>query len=1041
MKNLRLLVIVFITLITISNIALAAKKSRSTISVERSIRASIKELADSTSLPIKCSGIICNNNKRTITIKTNKYLSYLPIREGFIDSISTVIKDSLDSKYSEYNINILSSGENIKDLIPNYYREKTSPDNSRMAKGKDGNRQIVKNRSKVTESKSGLAGKNIALWNSHGWYYENTLDRWEWQRARCFTTVEDMWTFEFTALISDMLENAGASTLIPRERDVQTERVIVDNDNSKGSLICEEQGDGWQTARDPGFSHKYPFYVEGENRFKMGTARYITSSNKATASVIYNPKLNIQGEYAVYVTYQSSKNSAPDAHYAVTHSGGTTHFSVNQTMGGGTWIYLGTFHFNQGDSGYVTLDNSSASEGKIISADAVKFGGGYGVIARGSNRDLKRLVSLRDQKGFDLDPELYRDFTGRKPAYQLASRYYQQASGMPDTLVYSLNREPSKDSYSNRGAAAAEWAAREAAKADYKDDYQSRGEWVNYLMGAPNGPTDHEDAEGLNIPIDLTMGFHTDAGITPNDSIIGSLMIYNTSYHFDQFPNGQSRWTSRDFADITQTQVVNDLREKFEPKWTRRGLWNSAYSEAWRPKTPTILSEFMSHQNFADIYLAMDPEVKFTVARAYYKGMLKYLSSSENRPYVVQPLSIDNFRIDKVDSRKIKLSWKGVEDPLEPTATPTGYIVYTKIGENGFDNGKYTTSNNITLTVEKNRIYSYRVAAVNDGGESFKSEQLSYSISGDGSKQILIVNGFDRVAPPAAFDNGDEAGFLMNIDEGVAYNINRAYIGEQYDFRRDSEWIDDDAPGFGASYADMEDKIVLGNSFDFVYVHGEALAQKGYSFTSMSDEAFEAMSWNGNDYLAVDILMGEEKTTVSLNGKARERFSIYTPEMISAISKYLETDNPKLIISGAYIGSDIIRERQDSIGHISRYEESNARNFIENRLHFKLRTDHASKRSSINNSFELNEDFKVDIEFETEYNENRYRVESPDAIEPATKSAKTFLRYRDNSKSAGVVYRGNYGVAAIGFPLESIRDREDLSDLFDQILKYLKTNK
>jgi hypothetical protein len=79
-----------------------------------------------------------------------------------------------------------------------------------------------------------------------------------------------------------------------------------------------------------------------------------------------------------------------------------------------------------------------------------------------------------------------------KPRYQEGARYYLQYAGFPEKLVYSTTKGTS----------------------DYKDDYQSRGEWVNYLMGAPNGPTDGRNTRGLNIPIDLALAFHTDAGTT-----------------------------------------------------------------------------------------------------------------------------------------------------------------------------------------------------------------------------------------------------------------------------------------------------------------------------------------------------------------------------------------------------------------------------------------------------------------------------------------------------------------------------------------------
>ena len=45
------------------------------------------------------------------------------------------------------------------------------------------------------------------------------------------------------------------------------------------------------------------------------------------------------GYYSVSIAYKSKEKSVPDAHYTVFHAGGKTDFVVNQTMGGGTWIY------------------------------------------------------------------------------------------------------------------------------------------------------------------------------------------------------------------------------------------------------------------------------------------------------------------------------------------------------------------------------------------------------------------------------------------------------------------------------------------------------------------------------------------------------------------------------------------------------------------------------------------------------------------------------------------------------------------------------
>ena len=90
--------------------------------------------------------------------------------------------------------------------------------------------QLVKNTDLPYKCPDGLDGRHIALWGSHGWYYNNRSDRWLWQRARLWTTVEDLFTSSYTMpYLVPMLENAGATVIQPRERDTQTAMVIIDS--------------------------------------------------------------------------------------------------------------------------------------------------------------------------------------------------------------------------------------------------------------------------------------------------------------------------------------------------------------------------------------------------------------------------------------------------------------------------------------------------------------------------------------------------------------------------------------------------------------------------------------------------------------------------------------------------------------------------------------------------------------------------------------------------------------------------------------------
>ncbi len=61
-----------------------------------------------------------------------------------------------------------------------------------------------------------LTDKTIVLYPSHGMYYHRERDEWIWQRATLWTTVEDLYSQEYVRVIKRMLENAGATVLMPR---------------------------------------------------------------------------------------------------------------------------------------------------------------------------------------------------------------------------------------------------------------------------------------------------------------------------------------------------------------------------------------------------------------------------------------------------------------------------------------------------------------------------------------------------------------------------------------------------------------------------------------------------------------------------------------------------------------------------------------------------------------------------------------------------------------------------------------------------------
>lgn len=961
-------------------------------------------------------GFSLKNNSVVVSIAEK--MSNMPFRPDNVKRIYRAVSSIVARKYSSFSIVCLIENRKIEDYIPNFYKT-GNIDESRLFAVPALAHPLVVNSSRPFDILSGMQNRHIALWQSHGWYYNQKRTRWDWQRSRVLQTVEDLYTQSYVLpYLVPMLENAGANVLLPRERDTQINEVIVDNDSKDNLSQYREQNDRkrWKKGDSIGFGNPKKFYLQGENPFTFGTYREIATLNNSdeTSRAEWMPNIPEAGRYAVYVSYKTVPNSTTDARYTVYHKGSKTEFSVNQTMNGGTWLYLGHFYFDKGRNNLnkVVLTNVSSEDGKVITADAVKFGGGMGNIAR--NPFVGDSISV--PKGSDslaVSPVLVKSKiisepeVSRRPRYTEGARYWLQWAGVPDS-IYSRTK----------------------AVNDYSDDFQSRGFWVNYLVG---GSSVSPNTKGLGVPIDLAMAFHTDAGMTNNDSIVGTLGICTVKNTVGNvvFANGVSRWASRDLTDIIQTQIVSDIRKVFAPEWIRRGLWNKSYSESRNPEVPTMLLELLSHQNFADMRYGLDPRFRFTVSRSIYKGMLRYLSSANKTDYVVQPLPVEQFSCRFTDKNKLELRWKAVVDSLEPTAIAYNYVIYTRIDDGDFDNGVAIGSTGASVSIQPGKLYSFKVTAVNKGGESFPSEILSAYRAPNEKGEVMVVNGFTRLSAPASFViDSTYAGFLNDIDAGVPYLSDISFVGKQKEFGRQKPWMDDDAPGFGGSNANYETKVIAGNTFDFPFIHGKAIKSAGYSFVSCSEKSILSGDIDLSQYKVVDLILGKQKQTFVGNAKKAPDFKTFPLALQQLIQGYCQKGG-NLLISGAYIGSDLCEP-------INALPED--RHFLENTLKLKFRTSHASVGGNVRTiSSPFSMFRKSEFSYVDQPNTEAYYVESPDAIEPAGEGSFSICLYSENNMGAAVAYSGLYKTCLFGFPFEAIQSEKDRSNLMESILSFFNS--
>lgn len=637
----------------------------------------------------------------------NDILAQITIREPLVKQWEQMICDTLSEAFKEdydgITFALYSRSMPIERFIPNAYRKNIARDEKRTAVPVKSVPLVSYTDRQIFEK--GLKGAHIALWPSHGAYYDAKDSVWQWQRPALFGYIEDLHSYEYCyRYLMPMLENAGAVVVSPRERAIQEMEVVVKDNISRPS----------------------PF------------------------SKTYQPKVPGRGVYGISVRYNASSNAANNVSYRIYHLGGISEVRVNQRMGGGMWIYLGEFDVDQ----TLKVELCATGEG-VVSSTGVRVGGGMGDIERGGS-------------------------VSGAPRWAEAARYSMQYNGVPESIYAQQSIEDKEDR-------------------DYVDDYKSRGDWVNWLRGAQH------------IPVDMALAFHTNAGI--NDSIFGSLTIHYTNKGRGVYGNGKSRFAGRDLADMLLTQIVDDIQAKYTRQWTRRSIYDKSYAEISRPDVPSAIVELFSHQNQRDVELATTPQFRFDAARSIYKGALKFLADRYNRPYVVQPLPVTDFAMS-VDTA-LHLQWRRQIDSLEPTARATHFRLYTRVGNGAFDGGVDILDSIATIAIARDSVQrSYRITAVNAGGESFSSPVLSCGfISAD--RPVVTVKNECR-----------------SLCAEVPYIHDLGYVGEQYDFDPLSQFMDNANPGFGASKSDKATVGREGETFDNTLAPGAAQLAAGNSYIS-----------------------------------------------------------------------------------------------------------------------------------------------------------------------------------------------------------------
>jgi len=788
----------------------------------------------------------------------------------------------------------------------------------------------VKNLSRPNKIENGLDGRHLSIWASHGRVYNPTQGNWRWQRVNLFGTNEDLFSQTFVIpYIIPMLENAGAVVWTPRERDWQNVEAVVDNDQKLPGY--KEQGK-WMKSSESGFAMPDDVLQDGDAPFIKGTARWSKVRRKKASSIAkYSPYLPMPGKYAVYVSYQTLQNSIPDAHYTVVHKGVKTHFTVNQTMGGSTWVYLGTFDFGCDDDNYVTVDNVSKMKG-VVTTDAVRFGGGMGNVERGGSvSGLPRCLE--------------------------GARYNAQWSGAP----YNV--------YSSR-----------QGTDDYSDDINVRPLMTNWIAG---GSMYAPEKEGKGVPLEMSLAVHSDAGYHLDRSIVGTLGICTTDFNDCRLSDGESRMISYDFVEQMLSQINKDITCKYG-RWNTRGIWDKNYAETRIPGIPAAILEMFSHENLSDMLYGHDPNFKFTLSRSVYKSVVRYIAAKHNKKAVIQPLAPHRLRVLMDSYGRAVLSWEETVDSLEPSAKPDSYIVYMASGNEDYDNGTVVRARKTTVTLEADKVYRFKVTAANSGGQSLPSEELA-CVYHPGGRQILVVNGFHRLAGPAVKYNemGMAIGFDMVEDPGVSYGKTACWTSQL--------------------------PFLAGNDFNYTTEHVRAIAtMKKFSVASCSSECIGMGDVTLSKYRLLDLILGNQRN----DGYSLKRAPSISPIMRSELRYF----GGALLVSGSYVGSDNQAPADSTF------------------LAEALYTDYVCKYKDQSDSAQVVTGMGVDFDVYRALNEDHYASTSSDVLQPLGNAFPAML-YADGSTAAIACKERRSFV--MGFPLECIRTEEQRGLCMRSVLKFL----
>ncbi|MCA2977120.1 MAG: N-acetylmuramoyl-L-alanine amidase, partial [Myxococcaceae bacterium] len=537
-----------------------------------------------------------------------------------------------------------------------------------------------------------LSGKSVYLSAGHGFTWTNIAGTFFWrtQRGNTNEVVEDLVSTETVhQWLVPMLQNAGARVFTVRESDPNPDLVLVDD----GEAGYAETGPAtaFSTSSLMGWGRPTLPMAGDVNPFSAGTNRLMTAAPTATASATWTAQLPRDGFYEVSLAYTAFSARVTDAHFLVRHAGGETSFRVNQQRHGGTWVTLGTFFFRAGGAAQVVARNDSTDARPVanLSLDAVKFGGGVGLVDRGGG-------------------------SSGRPRFEESARYQAQWAGAPESVYAPLGN---------------------GASSDRNNDISARPRFAAWVREA--GEPAVYVAWHTNAANSMARGTQT--------YVYGTDSVGNCSLATEYA--GVSG--SRELGDLMRAELVNDLRQDAgwnEPSWRDYGTLCANFGElnpTNNAEMPAVLLEVAFHDNALDANRLKEPQFRYVAARAITQGIIRYFASVDSVTPQLPPEAPTAVRARALANGLAEVRWSpsGVDAQGVGGQAAIRYRVYSSDDGLAWDDGLETTTTSLEVALPAGRARYFRVTGVNGGGESFPSVVVGAKA---GAPRVLVVNGFDR---------------------------------------------------------------------------------------------------------------------------------------------------------------------------------------------------------------------------------------------------------------------------------------------------------